>query len=362
MTSASSDAATGRTARRVHELVDAGLVPAAEAADLERVAEEFSIAIPPSLVDLIDPHDPDDPIARQFVPHSAELRVTSLERADPIGDDAHAKLPGIVHRYPDRLLLKPLHVCSVYCRFCFRRTKVGPGSEHLTADQLQTALEYVRCHPQIWEVILSGGDPLVLSPRRLGQITSALSDIAHVDVVRVHTRVPIASPERVTADLVDTLRIAKAVYVVVHCNHPRELTEQTTAACASFVDGGIPVLAQTVLLRGVNDDADTLEALFRGLVRARVKPYYLHHGDLAPGTSHFRTSIEEGQRLMRALRGRVSGLCQPTYVLDIPGGYGKVPIGPQYLRAGADSSVVVEDFEGRAHVYVDDAPEPPTGP
>ena len=261
------------------------------------------------------------------------MQTRPEESVDPIGDDAHSPVEGIVHRYPDRVLLKLVHVCPVYCRFCFRREMVGPGRrKSLSRAALDAALGYIRAHPEIWEVILTGGDPLILSPRRLRDTMRALAAIDHVKIVRVHTRVPAVAPDLVTPALVRALKASgKAAYVVLHANHPRELTARARAACARIVDAGIPMLSQSVLLRGVNDDAATLGALMRTLVECRIKPYYLHHGDLAPGTAHLRTTIAEGQALMRALHGRLSGLCQPAYVLDIPGGHGKAPVGPCYL-------------------------------
>jgi lysine 2,3-aminomutase len=253
-----------------------------------------------------------------------------------------------VHRYPDRVLLKLVNSCAVYCRFCFRREMVGPGRGGLSAAAFAAALDYIRGRPQIWEVILSGGDPLVLSPRRLKDAVARIAAIAQVKVIRVHTRVPIVAPERITAALVRALRTPKATYIVLHANHPRELTEQARAACARLVDAGMPMLSQSVLLRGVNDNAETLGALMRAFVECRIKPYYLHHADLAPGTAHLRTTIAEGQELMRTLRGRYSGLCQPAYVLDIPGGHGKSPVGPNYLSADGGE---IEDFRGQRHRY-----------
>jgi lysine 2,3-aminomutase len=344
-----------RTLRSAEELVAAGLAAPERLTDLERVAARYAIAITPAVVDLIS-DDPGDPIARQFVPDAAELTLLPEERADPIGDDAHSPVPGIVHRYPDRVLLKAVAICPVYCRFCFRREMVGPqhGST-LPPDQLDAALAYIAAHEEIWEVILTGGDPLVLSPRRLARIMEALGAIPHVRVVRLHTRVPVVAPEAVTDELARALAIpGKAVYVALHANHPRELTGEARAACARLVDAGIPMLSQSVLLRGINDDAETLAALMRAFVETRIKPYYLHHGDLAPGTSQFRTSIAEGQELMRSLRGSVSGLCQPTYVLDIPGGAGKSPIGPGYVSE-RDGKVLIRDWRGGHHVY---PPEP----
>ena len=342
------------TLRRPDDLIAAGLVPRDRLGELEQVAARYALALTPDVVDLIDPADPCDPIARQFVPDAAELDAQPQELVDPIGDDAHSPVAGIVHRYPDRVLLKPVHVCAVYCRFCFRRETVGRRPA-LSRAELDTALDYIRAHSEIWEVILTGGDPLVLSPRRLGDVVGRLAAIEHVKIIRVHTRVPVVEPQRVSPELVLALKApGKATYVALHVNHARELSKAARESCARLVDAGIPMLSQTVLLRGVNDDAATLGELMRALVECRIKPYYLHHGDLAPGTAHWRTSIEEGQALMRQLRGRLSGLCQPAYVLDIPGGHGKSPIGPRYLeRVGANGTAHYEvaDFNGRRHVY-----------
>ncbi|HYS47922.1 MAG TPA: lysine-2,3-aminomutase-like protein, partial [Xanthobacteraceae bacterium] len=282
-----------KTLRRPDELAEAGLIPPARVAALKPVAARYAVAITPAMAELIDPADPHDPIARQFVPDPAELEVRPEERADPIGDAAHSPVEGLVHRFPDRVLLKLVHVCAVYCRFCFRREMIGPGKPNaLPAEALSAALAYIAAHPYIWEVILSGGDPLVLSPRRLAAVMRRLAAIPHVKVIRVHTRVPTVDPARITPALVRALKTrGKAVYVVLHANHARELTAAARAACARLVDAGIPLLSQTVLLRGINDDAQVLGQLMRALVECRIKPYYLHHGDLAPGTVHWRTSI-----------------------------------------------------------------------
>jgi len=353
-----------KTLRSAADVARADLVPADALPALERVAARYAVGITPALVDLMDPDDPQDPIARQFVPAAAELETRPEELADPIGDDAHSPVEGIVHRYPDRVLLKLVHVCAVYCRFCFRREMVGPGKRQTLAPAAQgAALGYIRDHPAIWEVILTGGDPLVLSPRRLRAVVRELADITHVKVIRVHTRLPVADPEKITPAMVRALRAGgKATYVVLHANHPRELSEPVRAACARFVDAGIPMLSQSVLLRGVNDDAATLEALMRSFVECRIKPYYLHHADLAPGTAHFRTTIAEGQALMRNLQGRVSGLCQPAYVLDIPGGHGKAPVGPCYWHkegvVGSQAPTYqICDRSGTLHEYRDEAAE-----
>jgi len=338
--------------RHLSDLEAAGLAPAEKRAALEQVAAQYAVAITPAMAALIDRADPNDPIARQFVPDPAELVVQSKERADPIGDNAHSPVEGIVHRYPDRVLLKLTHVCAVYCRFCFRREMVGPGAEPLTARQLDAALGYIAAHPEVWEAVLTGGDPLVLSARRLKQVVSRIAAIPHVKIIRLHTRIPVADPARITGEFVHSLKAkGKATYVVLHANHARELTNAAREACARLIDAGIPMLSQSVLLAGVNDDPQTLGELMRALVECRIKPYYLHHGDLAPGTSHLRTSIERGQELMRALRGRLSGVCQPTYVLDIPGGHGKSPIGPNYLSRDEAGHSLIEDFNGGLHCY-----------
>src|SRR2546423_5985574 len=352
-----------RTLREPAELVAADLAPATELPALERVAARYAVAITPALVDLIDKSDPDDPIARQFVPTAAELEMQPGENADPIGDHPHSPVSGIVHRYPDRVLFKLVHVCAVYCRFCFRREMVGPGKENALSDSAyRAAIDYIRAHSEIWEVILTGGDPLMLSPRRLTEIMADIATIDHVKIIRLHTRVPVADPARITAEMIAALKVEGATtWVALHANHARELTEKARAACAGMTDAGIPMVSQSVLLRGVNDNPVALEALMRAFVECRIKPYYLHHGDLAPGTAHLRTTLEHGQQLMRALRGRVSGLCQPDYVLDIPGGHGKSPVGSCYLSPADSFSREREpdpqtryrivDYCGEVHLY-----------
>ena len=339
-----------KTLRSVDDLVAAGF--AQDSADLRAVAERYAVAISPAVAAMINRSDPDDPIARQFLPDAAELVTDANELADPIGDDAHSPVAGIVHRYPDRVLLKLLLVCPVYCRFCFRRESVGPGGEAFLSEAARKiAFDYIRAHGEIWEVILTGGDPFALSARRLADVMRELAGIAHVKVVRIHTRVPAVDPARVDNELVAALKqFPRALYVALHANHPRELNAETQRACAQLVDAGIPIVSQSVLLKGVNDKIETLEALMRGFVEMRVKPYYLHHADLAPGTAHLRTTIEEGRALMRGLLGRVSGLAQPAYVLDTPGGFGKSPIGPAYLTRDGEGWRV-EDFHGGSHAY-----------
>ncbi|THD78293.1 MAG: lysine-2,3-aminomutase-like protein [Phenylobacterium sp.] len=332
------------TLRSASALADAGLIDAADLPALERVAAQYAVAITPAMAEL----SAHPGVARQFIPTEAELATAPEESADPIGDAAHSPVEGVVHRYEDRVLLKANHACAVYCRFCFRREMVGPdGLRPLSPKQLDAAFAYIAAHPEVWEVIVTGGDPFILSPRRIADLMRRLDGVGHVKVVRFHTRVPAVAPERITPQLVAALKSSsKTVYVALHADHPAELTPAARAACARLVDAGIPLLGQTVLLKGINDDPETLTALMRALVETRIKPYYLHHADLAPGTGHFRTTIAEGQALMKQVRGRVSGLCQPTYVLDIPGGHGKVPVGPAYVSGGQ-----VEDPAGTRHAY-----------
>lgn len=334
-----------RTLRTPADLAKAGIVAPDRVAELAPVAARYAVAITPALAELI-PHK--DALARQFTPTTAELVTTPDERADPIGDEAHSPVTGIVHRYKDRVLLKANHACAVYCRFCFRREMVGPDGERpLSPAQLDVAMAYIAGDPAIWEVIVTGGDPLILSPRRIADLMARLAAIPHVKVVRFHTRVPAVDPARITPELVAALTATdQTVWVALHANHADELTAEAAAAIGRLVDAGVPMVSQTVLLKGVNDEAATLEALMRRFVELRIKPYYLHHADLAPGTGHFRTTIAEGQALMRDLRGDVSGLCQPTYVLDIPGGHGKAPVGPCYVGDGE-----VADPNGGTHPY-----------
>lgn len=337
------------------DLIAAGLAPPADLAVLERVAARFAVAVTPAMADLIDPADPADPIARQFVPDGRELTEDPAELADPIGDAPHTPVRGVVHRYPDRVLLKPVSVCPVYCRFCFRRETVGPdGDGTLTEAEMDAAAAYVAGRPEVWEVILSGGDPLALSPRRIAGIVARLDAIPHVGILRVHTRVPVVDPARIDAAMVGALRAAdKPTWIMVHVNHARELEGGGAAALARLADAGFPLLSQSVLLKGVNDEPATLEALFRALVRNRVKPHYLHHGDLARGTGHFRTPLAAGRDLVEGLRGRMSGLCQPTYVLDVPGGHGKVPATGAWIEPDGPGTWTVRDPAGRRHRYED---------
>ena len=341
-----------KTLRSVSDLIEAGLATGSEADSLRQVAARYATAIPPALAGLIDRSDPGDPIARQFVPTPDELTQTPDERADPIGDDCKSPLPGLVHRYPDRVLLKPLLVCPVYCRFCFRRESVGDADATLSQDQIDAALDYVARAPQVREVILTGGDPLMLTADRIDRLGRAIGRIPHVEIVRWHSRVPVAAPERITPAMAEALALpyamGKAAWLSIHANHPRELSPAAVDAIGRLRRAGLALVSQTVLLKGVNDDPAVLEELFRALIRVGVKPYYLHHPDLAPGTGHFRVSIAQGRAIQRALRGRLTGIAQPTYVLDIPGGAGKSPLAAEYWD---ERQGLIEDWQGNRHPY-----------
>ena len=338
------------------DLARAGLVEPDAIAALEAVAARYAIAITPAVAAMIDPADPLDPIGLQYLPSPVELISAPGEQADPIGDQIHAPVKGIVHRYPDRLLLTATYACAVYCRFCFRREVVGPGGAGgLTPAELDGALAYIAGHPEVWEVILTGGDPLVLSPRRIADLVQRISDIPHVKILRVHTRLPVADPEQVSEALVGALAGSRLTLAVgVHVNHARELTPAADAALARLAGAGALLLSQTVLRRGVNDRVEVLGDLMRALVERGVRPYYLHHPDPAPGTARFRVSLAEGQALVRGLRGRYSGLCQPTYVLDIPGGFGKVPAGPAWIESDGAGMTATDPWGGRHPVEAEE--------
>ena len=331
----------------VDGLIREGLSRDAERVVLEQVAAEFRIRLSPAMREVSSPG-----VSAQFLPDPRELNTLAEELIDPIGDDVHRPVPGLTHRYPDRVILHTTQTCEVYCRFCFRREAVGEQGQ-LAEAEFARVLDYLRAHPQIWEVILTGGDPLTLSVRRLKDMLARLAAIPSVEVIRFHTRIPVVAPEKVTEALAEAMQIRPVVWLVLHTNHADELTPAACDALARLTRAGVPLLSQTVLLKGINADPDILEQLFRRLIRNRVKPYYLHHPDLAKGTGHFRLSLAEGQQIMAALRGRISGTALPTYVLDIPGGHGKVPVGPGYLRNEGQGHWTVTDPQGRQHRYRD---------
>lgn len=317
------------------------------------LADGFPMSITPYYLGLCDPLDPACPVRRQCVPCADEAATVPGDLRDPLGEEAHEVAPHLVQRYPDRVLLLATDRCSVYCRFCTRSRMVGAGGGVRGALQLAPAFAWLRGHPEVREVIVSGGDPLVASTERIAQTLSELAAIPSVELVRIATRTPVTLPQRITSELCAALRLHPSVWLMTHFNHPKELTETSLRACARLVDAGIPVMNQTVLLRSVNDEADVLERLFRGLVRTRVKPYYLLQADPVRGTAHLRTSIDRGLTLIADLQGRLSGLAVPKYVVDTPGGHGKVPLLPDSIVARNGGTTTLRTFRGTLVDYVD---------
>ena len=329
-----------RTLRTAQDLAEAGLIAPDAVWALEAVAQRYSIAVTPTMAALIAEHGA--PIARQYIPDAGELITAPHELEDPTADAPFTPIKGVVHRYPDRALLKPLLACPVYCRFCFRREAVGPDGGLLSETELEAALDWFATTPAVREVILTGGDPLMLSPRRLGHILRRLGALPHIEMLRIHSRVPVADPSLVTPALLAALVTEKPLYLCVHANHAAEFTMDAGAALRALHGAGLVLLGQSVLLAGVNDSEPALEALFRAMLRHRVKPYYLHQLDPAPGTARFLVPEKRGLELMRGLRGRVTGLAWPTYVQEQAEGAGKIPLGMSGMRGGAG-----QDREGR---------------
>jgi lysine 2,3-aminomutase len=320
--------------------------------------EGLPLRITPYYLALADPADPACPVRRQCVPDAREGQAVPGDHVDPLGEVAHEVAPHLVQRYPDRVLLLATDRCAVYCRFCTRSRMVGSGDGAASIEALAPALAWLRAHPEVRDVIVSGGDPLAMATERLVRLVAALRAIASVETIRLATRVPVTLPMRITRELLRALRPHHPLWVMTHFNHPRELTVESRAACVRLADAGFPVMNQTVLLAGINDDPDVLATLFRGLVRARVRPYYLLQADPVRGTGHLRTPLARGIELMEKLQGRLSGIALPKLICDTPGGRGKVPLGPNYVEgAAAGSATVLRTFRGELVEYVD----PPGG-
>jgi lysine 2,3-aminomutase len=342
-------------------LRQAGLLPSGpEDNALEAVAARYAVAVTPAMAALIARDGPGSAMARQFIPSTAEARLAPGESDDPIGDEAHSPVEGVVHRYADRALLKIVHACPVYCRFCFRREMVGPARPALAGAKLDAALAYLAATPALWEVVMTGGDPFILSARRVRDVTGRIAAIPHIKVLRWHTRVPMVAPERITPEFARALRArGLSSWVAIHANHPSEFTPAAQAALARLAEAGVQLVSQSVLLRGVNDDAATLERLMRLFVENGVKPYYLHHPDMAPGTGHFRLPVATGQALMRELRQTLSGLAMPHYVLDLPGGHGKAALAEAQPTPGhSPATYQISDRHGHLHSYTESVPAP----
>ena len=338
---------------RVEELEQILTLTEGERAGLAAAIGDFPVGITPYYAALMDPHNPACPIRMQSIPIAAEATRAEGEYRDPLGEDALSPVPGIVHRYPDRVLLLALDRCALYCRHCNRRRMVAHDDGVIDEKTIEGALDYVRETPAIRDVLISGGDPLTLGTDKLEWIVASLRDVKHVDIIRIGTRVPVVLPQRITSELVAMLRRYHPLYVNTHFNHPKELTPEARAACERLVDAGIPVGNQAVLLRGVNSSTRTIEALFRALLRVRVRPYYLFQGDPVFGTDHLRTPVGCGVSIMEELRGRVTGMAIPHFVIDAPGGAGKLPVGPNYVLAWGAEKLKLRSWDGRVVEYVE---------
>jgi lysine 2,3-aminomutase len=311
------------------------------------------LRITPYYLSLVDPRDEACPIRLQCVPDAREGDDVPGDLADPLGEVEHQVAPHLIQRYPDRVLLLATDQCAVYCRFCTRSRIVGGGDGPAPMASLAPALRWLRDHPEVRDVIVSGGDPLAMATGRLAELVAAVRAVSSVETIRLATRVPVTLPMRIAPELLDALRPHHPLWVMTHFNHPRELTRHSIAACTLLADAGFPVMNQTVLLAGVNDRPDILESLFRGLVRARVRPYYLLQADPVRGTGHLRTPLQRGVEIMRVLQGRLSGIALPKFVCDTPGGLGKVPLGPEYVVARGAGRTTLRTFRGQDVDYVD---------
>jgi lysine 2,3-aminomutase len=313
--------------------------------------KKLALGITPHFFNLIDREDPDCPIRRQVVPRIEESNTAPDEMQDPCGEDSNMPVPGLVHRYPDRVLLLVTDRCASYCRYCTRsRVVSGAGEQELTMD-LEGAFAYLEKHPEVRDVLLSGGDPLLLSDSKIDAILTRLRQIPTIEFIRIGTRIPIFLPQRITTDLLNVLKKHHPLWMSVHSNHPKELTQEVRMALGRLADAGIPLGNQSVLLKGVNDRADTLKSLFHKLLLCRVRPYYLYQCDLISGSAHLRTTIRDGQEIMEQLRGHTTGYAVPTYVVDGPGGGGKIPIGPNYIVGMADNRVILKNYKGDVYEY-----------
>jgi lysine 2,3-aminomutase len=323
-----------------------------EISEMTTVANTYKIRVPRYYLNLIDWDNPNDPIRQQIMPSIKELTCDERELEDPIGDLVHSPTDRLTHRYPDRVLIYPTYQCSAYCRFCFRKNQLRENSKAYSNAAIEPALQYVKEHPEVQEVILTGGDPLMLMDHELEYIRERIEQIGHIRMIRIHTRMIATLPHRITPDFITALKGRTMKCVVTHINHPREITSETAAACQRIRQAGYMLLNQSVILRGVNNHVETLKELMREMLYTLgVKPYYWHHCDLARGAGHFRTKIAETHELIQQLRGYVSGLCIPTYVLDLPGGYGKIPIGPAYVKSHDEHVWNFSTYRGESYSY-----------
>lgn len=324
-----------------------------EAEVADSTSFSFRMAITPYYLSLIDPDNPNDPVRLQAVPRMAEGRIVSADMADPLHEDADAPVPGMTHRYPDRVLLLVTDQCAMYCRHCTRRRKAGEHDAPMPRENVDRAIEYIREHKEVRDVILSGGDPLTLGDERLDEILGKLAQIDHLDIVRIGSRLPVVLPQRITEGLLAVLRKYKFVWLNTHFNHPQEMTPDAAAALAKLAETGVVMGNQSVLLKGVNDNVDVMKQLVHTLVRNRVRPYYIYQCDLSEGIAHFRTPVSKGIEIIESLRGHTSGLCVPTFVVDAPGGGGKIPVMPNYIISQMPGRVILRNYEGFITAYTE---------
>src|ERR1700722_2161312 len=337
------------TAEQLHKFLPT-LTPE-EVAGVKLANQKLALAITPYFFNLIDPADENCPIRTQVVPREAETHTAPWEMADPCGEDSHSPVPGLVHRYPDRVLFLVTDRCAAYCRYCTRSRLVSNAAGYDFHPEFDRQIEYVRQHPEIRDVLLSGGDPLLLGDEKLEYLLAKLRAIPHLEFLRIGSRIPIFLPQRITPALCAMLKKYHPLFISVHSNHPRELTTEVREALGRLADAGIPLGNQSVLLRNVNDNAVTMRALLQKLLMCRVKPYYIYQCDLINGSAHLRTSVRKGLEIMESLRGHTSGYAVPQYVIDAPGGGGKVPINPDYVLSRNDDRVIIRNFEGRIFEY-----------
>ncbi|MGQ9777440.1 MAG: lysine 2,3-aminomutase [Thermodesulfobacteriota bacterium] len=314
----------------------------------------LALAVTPYFISLMDPINPNCPIRRQAIPTKDELHLSKNDMLDPCGEDKDSPVPGLVHRYPDRVLLIVTDQCAVYCRYCTRRRLVGTAERSITQGNFEEVLKYLKTHKKVRDVLLSGGDPLLLENERLEEILSRLRTIPHIELLRIGTRVPVTLPQRITGGLVRMLKRFHPLMISIHFSHPKEITDEVRKACNDLADGGIPLGSQTVLLKGINDKPQIMKKLFHELLKIRVRPYYIYQCDLAMGTEHFRTSIATGIQIIEKLRGHTTGYAVPTFVVDAPGGGGKIPVEPIYVISRGKGKVVLRNYEGNIYEY----PEP----
>ncbi len=318
---------------------------------VRRSAGRLSMAITPYFFSLIDRTDPDCPIRKQAIPRVDEFKVSSYEMVDPCGEDDNSPIPGLVHRYPDRVLLIVTEFCAIYCRYCTRKRMVGEGHPPMSKKTFEEVYDYIKSKRSIRDVLISGGDPLLLSTSKLEYYIKRLRSIRHVEIIRIGTRVPVTLPMRVDEELVDMLKKYHPIFMSIHFSHPREITPEVKRACSMLADAGIPLGSQTVLLRGINDSQAVMKKLMHGLLKIRVRPYYIYQCDLATGTGHFRTPVSTGINIIRDLVGHTTGYAVPTFVIDAPGGGGKIPVGPVYLVSEDEDRVTLKNYEGRIYHY-----------